>query len=397
MRRVLTYLALGASLAAGYSAHSQEDERDVVVLESGNRLAGTIVALYRGELSFSIDGAGPVDIDWSNVESLTSGGVLDVELSTGERLSGSLASAGPGRLGIARRTAASSTSAAASSPRTAAPTTSAAASSARTAAPTTSAAASSTRAGPAGAQLAAGTAPGTASIAVDIDEVVRITPIAATPAERTSGYADIGLDFLTANDELDVNLNVGLTNRTRNYLSEASLDSLVSRLDGETAQKRNYFLVGTRRFLSNRWFAVGHLHFEEDRELDLDSRVLIGVGAGRTLIQSNRTILALHAGLAHNRERFRPVPGTDSTAEAFVAFEWDWFELGGDTELSTAAMTFFSFDRSRRRLELDANLRRVITGSTYWSLRLYESYDSDPPRDLEHSDFGITLGIGRSF
>src|SRR5690606_4668205 len=254
----------------------------------------------------------------SNVESLTSTRVLDDELSTGERLSGSLSSAGRGRLDIAPAGAASRSRAGA---------------------------------GAASATLVAGTESGTASIAVDIDEVVRITPIAATPAERTTGYSDIGLDFLTANDELDVTLNAGFANRTRNYLSEASLDSLVSRLDGETAQKRNYVLVGTRRFLSNRWFAIGHLHFEEDRELDLDSRVLLAVGAGRTLVQSNRAILALHAGLAHNRERFRPVPGTDRTAEAFFTLEWDWFELGGDTELLTGATTYVSFDRSRRRLE----------------------------------------------
>src|SRR5690606_17077897 len=107
MQKVLACLAMGTILAPGcplYSQEgplsSQEDDRDIVVLETGNRLIGTIVALYRGELSFSIDGAGPVDIDWSNVESLTSTRVLDVELSTGERLSGSLSSAGRGRLDI---------------------------------------------------------------------------------------------------------------------------------------------------------------------------------------------------------------------------------------------------------------------------------------------------------
>src|SRR5690606_37881718 len=118
-------------------------------------------------------------------------------------------------------------------------------------------------------------APSTAtSTAVRIGDVVRITPIAATAAERISGYADLGLDFLTANDELDVNLSVGVARRSRNYLSEASLNSLLSQIDSETAQRRNYLLLETRRFLSNRWFAIGHLHFAEDRELDLDARVL---------------------------------------------------------------------------------------------------------------------------
>src|SRR5690606_15210733 len=78
MRRVLISLALGAALGAGYPAYSQEeeDDADIVVLEGGNRLVGAIDGLYRGELSFSIDDAGTVDIDWSNVESLTSTQVL---------------------------------------------------------------------------------------------------------------------------------------------------------------------------------------------------------------------------------------------------------------------------------------------------------------------------------
>lgn len=338
MRRVVHCALWAALLAAGSAARGQE--HDVVVLTSGNRLLGDVVALSRGELSFSIDGAGSVDIDWRNVEALTSSEVFDVELASGERLSGSIAPAPSGALRISG---------------------------------------------------------GTAPAPVPMQDVIRITPIAATPAERTSGYIDVGFRFLSANDELDLTVDTEVENLTRNYLTTLSLDSILSRVDDETAQRRNYFQAKSRRLLADRWFVAGRLHLEEDLALDLDARVLLGFGAGRTLIQSNRIVVALYGGLDWDRERYREIPGTERTGEAFVTVEWDWFEIGGDTEVSTDVTTFFSFDRSRTRVEVDMSVHRSIIGNVHWRVSLYESYDSDPPPGLDSSDLGLSFTIGRSF
>src|SRR5690606_31618384 len=138
---------------------------------------------------------------------------------------------------------------------------------------------------------------------------IRITPIASTPVERTSGYVDFGVDFLTANDELDLEVDAEAEHVMRNYVTTVSVDSILSEIDDETAQRRNYFQIRSRRLLANRWFAIGRLHLEEDRELDLDARTLLGFGAGRTLLQSNRGVVALYGGLAADRERYRQIPG----------------------------------------------------------------------------------------
>jgi len=340
MRKSISGAVCGALLAAACCAYAQEDERDVVVLTTDNRLEGEIIGLSRGELTFSIDGAGTVEIDWSNVETLTSSREFDVKLESGERLSGAIFSPSPGQIAVT-----------------------------------------------------AGTAPA----AVETEDVIRITPIAATAAERTSGYVDFGLDFLTANDELDLKIDAEVENAMRNFLTTLSIDSIVSETDDETTQRRNYLQLRSRRLLANRWFAIGRLHVEEDRELDLDTRTLLGFGGGRTLLQSNRAVVALYGGLDVDRERYRGIPGREDSTEAFFTVEWDWFELGGDTQVSTNATTFASFDRSRRRVELDARLERSIIGNMHWSVSLYESYDSDPPEGLENSDLGISVAIGRSF
>jgi hypothetical protein len=343
MRPLASNLMLALLLVPGSPSHGadEQSERDVLVLTSGNRLTGEIRALSRGELSFSIDGAGVVDIDWNNVERLHSARELHIELATGERLSGPIESPRPGTL--------------------------------------------------------QGNAERTGTKTVDMNDVVSITPIATRLRDNIRGSIDFGFDFLNANDELDLTLNAEAQKRTRSYMTQVSLRSLLRRLDGGTAQRRNDLTISSRRFGANRWFVLGQFEAEENRELDLDLRLLLGGAVGRTLLQSNRSVVAVYGGIDYVLEEYRDIPGTDDLAEALAAVEWDWFELGGSTELSLAATAYASLERSRTRVELDASLRRDIVNNFYWSLSLYESYISDPPPARETSDFGVALTFGRSF
>ena len=128
-------------LTAAGAAHAQND---VVELTTGNRLIGTIRSLYRGGLRFSIAGAGTVNINWSNVELLESARMMDVELASGERLSGAVQS-------------------------------------------------------PAAKELEVTGEAGTRT--VSMPDVVRIHPIEPLARDRLSGSIDLGLDALGANDD----------------------------------------------------------------------------------------------------------------------------------------------------------------------------------------------------
>jgi putative salt-induced outer membrane protein YdiY len=338
MRRIVHKLTLPALLAASFPASATD--KDVVVLTTGNHLAGELIEMKRGQLSFSIDGAGAVDIDWGNVVSLQSGQDLDVELSSGERLSGSLVAGPSGRLEV------------------------------------------TTPKGPR---------------SVERSSVVRITPIAGTFRERTDGFLDLGFDVLSANDEIDLTLNAEAEHRSRHYLTYAALSSLVRRQDDETSQRRNHLEVGARRLLRERWFAQGQLEAEEDFELGLDSRYLVSGALGRTLVQTNRTSFAAFAGLDYVVEDYRDISGSNDYPEVLTAIEWDWFEIGGNTELLTEATAHFSLERSRTRFEVTASLHRDLIRNFYWSVNLFESYDSDPPEGLEKSDLGVSFTLGTTF
>jgi len=328
-------LLLGTTFIASFIASAE----DLVVLDTGNRMTGTINELARGELDFSIDGAGRVEIDWSNVTELRSSERFYIELASGARYTGTLSADG-GQLTIVTD---------------------------------------------AGAER------------IGMGDVLRIEPASKDRfLERLSGSIDGGLDFLSANDEIDWTINASVEHRTQRYLTEASIASLLRRRSGSTEQRRNHFEIGSRRLLDDRWFVLGQLIAEEDRELDLDSRVVLGLALGRTLSQSQRAIFSMYGGVDADREEFRGLD-SDTIFELHGGLEWDWFEVGGDFGLELGAMTFYAPDRSRVRVEVQGMLRRDIANDFYLALRLYESYNSDPPADYQKSDLGIGIVIGRTF
>lgn len=330
------YLPVLAILLGTASVASAED---VVTLNSGNRMTGEIRELTRGELSFRIAGVGRVDIDWRNVVELESPDRFYIVLSTGEREVGTLFVHG--------------------------------------------------------GQLSITTDAGTRRI--DTNEVVRIAP--ATERRLLEGWRgsiDAGIDFLSANNELDWTLNGAVERRTMRYLTKLQLNSLLRRRSGDVAQRRNHFEIGSRRFLADRWFVLGQLHLEEDRELDLDSRVLLGAALGRTLSQTNRAMVAVYGGVDGDREKFRGYDA-DTIFEVHGAVEWEWFAVGTENGIDFRTLAFYAPDNSRVRVEAQIALRRNITDNYFWALRAYHSYNSDPPGELESSDTGVSFSIGRDF
>jgi hypothetical protein len=339
----LTLLFLVFAAALAYA-----DEPDVVAIESGNRMTGTIRGLSRGQLSFSVQGgsrgARTISIDWENVVSLKSGTTFDVELSSGKRFAGSLDTPSKDKLEIKT----------ASGPQT-----------------------------------------------VDKKDVIRIAPIQATFRQRTEGSLSAGLDLLQANSEFDLTLEGEVKNRTKNFLSEASLESLVRRSNGTNTQTRNYFDIGTRRFLHDRWFVIGQFDVQQDKSMDLDLRLLAKGGVGRTLFQSNRTTFAAYGGFDYNAERYGAVPGTARSPEALGAVEWDLFDFAGRTELFTNATTFIALDQSRARFELDTGFEHSFFHNAFWDFNwgahFFETYDSKPPAGDRNNDSGLALTLGWSF
>jgi hypothetical protein len=324
-------------IAAGATAYAQ----DVVEVTNGDRIKGTVRGLERARLSFRTDAAGTISIAWGQVVTITSNENLEVELSSGERYSGTISS-------------------------------------------------------PAPAQLVVQTASGPTQ-PIDLKTVSRMTPIGATFLARTTGSIDFGATITKSDAARTYTLDATAENRTRATESEARFASWLQRSDDEDAITRNDLKLDVRRFLPRRWFAVAKFAVQEDDELDLDWRVMAGGGVGRRLVQSNRMILLVEGGLDYAGDSYGGEDSTDHSAEVFAGFNWDFFPPAWASDAKVVAATFISLQRQRMRLDVDAQMRRDIFWSMYWSINLFNNFDSDPPGDRKRSNLGLSLTVGWTF
>ncbi len=95
VRALLATALLVAALPAG-----ARDKTDVVILSNGDHLTGEIKGMSRGKLDFNTDDAGRLSIEWAKVQSVTSVHLYEAELTSGERLYGTLSSPVDGVLAI---------------------------------------------------------------------------------------------------------------------------------------------------------------------------------------------------------------------------------------------------------------------------------------------------------
>src|SRR4029453_17269765 len=102
---------------------------------------------------------------------------------------------------------------------------------------------------------------------------------------------------------------------TKNYLTTAAFFGLVRRREDATTVRANEFDIDSRRFLRNRWYVLGQFTVQENTELNLNLRTLVYGAVGRTLVQSNRTVLRVHGGIDWDHEDYEGIP-TENSAEA---------------------------------------------------------------------------------
>jgi hypothetical protein len=332
-RALLIIIAIACCRATAFAQGT-----DVVKVKNGDQFTGDVESLERGELAFSTAAAGTIDITWSQVVTLSSKQVLDVDTKSGMRYTGTISSPADGLLVVQTAT------------------------------------------GP--------------TMPMPLSDIVRMKSVGATFFERTTGSVDFGLT--RTNERTSYALYGEAKNRTRSYHTDLRVESLRLKQDEGTRDTRNDVVLEARRLFVNRWFIVGLFQWQQDDELDLDWRTELGGGAGRILLESPETLLLAEGGVDYNAENFTSVDETDHSAEAFGSVNWEWSPTG-PTTASITAKTEIALDRGRARLDLDAKLRRDVFWNLYWSVNVFVDADSDPPEGAKTNSYGLSIGFGWSF
>jgi putative salt-induced outer membrane protein YdiY len=346
-RRACELLACGAAMCVLCAAPVfAAPKTDVVVLRNGDRITGEIKGLEHSRLRYSTDHLGTIYVEWDKIARITSDQYLQLERSDGSRYYGQLVgSDADAVLGVRRD-------------------------------------------------------PGSRADAVQMASVVRLQPIVGGDfIDRLDGYVSAGLDAAKASDRRSIDFAAGLSSRTR--VQEWSLDGSANLTDdsaGEASER--YELQGTlRRLRPNREFWLGFGSFERNSELDLNLRSLFGTGYGRYFVQTNSADWIGGVGVAYSHENYAAGETVDSVeavlTTTFSIFRYDFPEtdIGGGVAFLPSLT-----ESGRYRAEADLRAKYEFVDDLYFELKLYGSYDSQPPlEDAEQSDYGVVTSLGYSF
>ena len=317
---------------------------DVVVLINGNDVTGEIKSLEFGELRYSTDSMGTVSIDWEDVVSLQSDQTLQVEVASGTRYFGDLVPASDaGTIAVGR-----------------------------------------------GGNIEE----------LDISHVVRITPIETDEKiwQRLEGSVKFGFDSDKASAVTSGYLNGNVRYRARTYLLGLDISSSITDQSGAETTQNQSVSFNYQRFRPNRWFTDWSASVESNDGQGIDSRLSLGGGLGKYLVQSNNNQFSLLGGLVAIREKFVGTEPDATNAEGRIQIKYlhRRNEPSSDISFSTDVYPLLE-DLSSFRSDSKLTLRKEFIDDLFLDLSVYYTYLSDPPAGAEKDDYGVVTSIGYSF
>lgn len=337
---LITIVLLGALFPGAATAQ----KTDSVWVANGDRITGEIKELDRGRLRYSTDAMSTVYVEWEDVLSVESDKYFEFELASGERTFGRLAR-GPrdrtGRIVLEDTTE------------------------------------------------------------VALADIVAMIPIRRSFWSRNTGYVDLGLDVLRANQTRKLSLAGSSTYRGEKWEGRLAASSYLQKQDSANTVTRNNASLSGRRKFGGRWNAIGFVTVEENSETDLDLRLQAGFGAGYRLLHTNRYVSEVLLGPAVAREQFSTdTTGASYTAEVIAGISYEAYRYSfPKLDVYGGLTTYTSIsDWGRFRLSLDGRVSYEVIKDFTAGFRLFAEYDNRPPgQEGSSEDYGITFTVGYSW
>jgi len=325
------------------SATAWAAKTDIVLLKNGDRITGEVKGLELGKLTFSTDTMGTVYIDWMDIEEIFSSTGQAIELTNGQRFYGPLAKSEDDEMMVVK-----------------------------------------TDMGPVG---------------LNTQDIVSLYPVEAGFWDRLDISADLGFSWDKGSNVGKYSLGLSTELRNPRFVNRTSFMSEVTTQEGRSDTARTNFDAVHLVFHQDKRYHAFFGNAENNDELGIDLRVLLGAGYGAVPIRSQRSWLSIGAGLAVNHEI--PVEGdSESNLEAVGMVTYDFFQYSEpERSLKSNFRVFPSItDFGRWRATFDLDFRLELVSDLFWKMYFYSSYDSDPLSSLgASSDYGISSSLGYKF
>jgi hypothetical protein len=248
--------------------------------------------------------------------------------------------------------------------------------------------------------------PGTIDIATSTDtipkplwDIVQITSIKNSFFQKIDGSIDLGVNFTKASDVFQYSLMASVSHRTENYSTQLDLSSILSDQD-DIVSKNNDLGLNVTRYLPGKWFARVESKYQQNTELDLNSRIQAGIGGGYDLLRSNSQRLYGLAGFLGNHETTIDSSLESYNVELLFSAQYKWFRYSDPKIDVTSGFNLYpSLSTSGRiRFEYDLSAKIEILKDVFFNITLYENFDNNPSAsNASRNDWGIITSIGYTF
>ncbi len=318
------------------------EKTDLVFLSNGDHITGEIKQLDRGILKLSTNDIGTINIEWEDVDSLSSVYQFRVEDSFGLKYFGAIFLDKNGMLEVIQ---------------------------------------------------------GGETETVQHIHVIAITPLEASFWDQLDGSISIGFSYTKSNSLSQLTSDIYVIRRTSIRVFSLDMSSITTDQEDEETQQREDLSLTYSRLFEGRVFATTSAGAQKNDELGLDLRVAYALGLGYNWVQSNHNDLVTTSGLSVNRE-WSDFADNQYNLEAYLSVEHSVFRYDyPKTDIITEFTIYPSLtDWGRIRGELDISASREIIKDFTFTLSFYDSYDSDPlDPNAATNDYGLVTSLGWTF
>jgi hypothetical protein len=337
------------------SAQSIAARTDIVYLNNGDRITGEVKGVSSGQLEIKTDDLGVIFINWEAIRDLVSDNKHQVQLSDGSLVSGKL-----------------------SKPK------------------------ASGEAVVEGEELDSLIGVETNSGIVDLnsDEIVVMYPLGATFWDRVDIDLSLGYNFDKSSSVGKSNIAMGARYRGQEYMNLGKFTSEFTTQNDIDTTSRNILSLAHIANLPNKRYYSYFGNLEQNDQLGIDLRTVIGADYGWVPISTNAHWLTMGAGVAVNLERPFDDTDPDQNLEAVGTIRYQHYKQSIPKRNIEAYFRIMpsltQWDRIRTDFTLD--FKWEIVESLFFGTDFYASHDSKPPSpEASDTDYGIRTSVGYSF
>ena len=311
---------------------------DEVILESGDKLTGTVVKVEGGKLTLKTDYAGAIEIPVEKIKSLVTDQPAEIKMESGEVLKGKLKTSEEGKLAV--------------------------------------------EPGP-GRELAT----------VDWGKVVAVNP----PPRKLTGNFTVGGTSQSGNTDR-ASASVGAEASIKSDNDRFSLRFLFNygQDKGQETVNNTYLSLKYDYFFTKKFYGLLALELLKDRFVDLNLRTIVGPGVGYQVWDDPTKFLLFEAGVTYFSEDHINNPHKDWAAARLAGnFRYRFFKIITFADLIEIYPNLSHGGEYTLRNE--ASLISPLGAA--WSLKLSNIWrrDSDPAPGIQKDDLTYILGLQYSF